>query len=98
LARGPDGHGTRMTVTDPDVPDPLNDPRTLQADPGAYGQGQDLASTDDDAASTGADELAAGQDAAGEAGAAEATGAGLVEDEAFGAPVVGGAWSETPNT
>src|ERR671916_669605 len=33
-----------MTVTDPDVPDPLNDPRTLQADPGAYGQGEDLAS------------------------------------------------------
>ena len=27
-----------MTVTDPDVPDPLNDPRTLQADPGAYGE------------------------------------------------------------
>jgi hypothetical protein len=24
-----------MGVTDPDVPDPLNDPRTLQADPGA---------------------------------------------------------------
>ncbi|MDP9430571.1 MAG: hypothetical protein M3Q47_17685 [Actinomycetota bacterium] len=87
-----------MSVTDPDVPDPLTDPRTLQADPGAYGQGQDLASTDDDAASTGADELAVGPDAAGEAGAAAATGAGLVEDEAFGPPVVGGAWVETPNT
>jgi hypothetical protein len=49
-----------MTVTDPDVPDPLNDPRTLQADPGAYGQGEDLASGEDDPASTGEDELAAG--------------------------------------
>jgi hypothetical protein len=47
-----------MTVTDPDVPDPLNDPRTLQADPGALGQGEDLASTEDDAVSTGEDELA----------------------------------------
>ena len=39
-----------MTVTDPDVPDPLNDPRTMQADPGAYGQGADLASGEDDPA------------------------------------------------
>jgi hypothetical protein len=46
-----------MTVTDPDVPDPLNDPRTMQADPGAYGQGADLASGEDDAASTGEEEL-----------------------------------------
>ena len=51
-----------MTVTDPDVPDPLNDPRTTQADPGAYGQGADLASTEDDATATGEDELQAGQD------------------------------------
>jgi len=49
-----------MTVTDPDVPDPLNDPRTAQADPGAYGQGADLASGEDDPASTGEEELAAG--------------------------------------
>jgi len=47
-----------MSVTDPDTPDPLNDPRTLQADPGALGQGEDLASTGDDEVSTGADELA----------------------------------------
>ena len=47
----------RMTVTDPDVPDPLNDPRTLQADPGAYGEGADLASTEDDDAATGDEEL-----------------------------------------
>ena len=53
-----------MTVTDPDVPDPLNDPRTLQADPGAYGQGEDLASGEDDPASTGEDELAARRDLA----------------------------------
>ena len=87
-----------MTVTDPDVPDPLNDPRTLQADPGAYGQGEDLASTEDDASSTGEDELTAGRDAADDAGGGDVTGAGLVEDEGFGPPVVGGAWSETPNT
>jgi hypothetical protein len=87
-----------MTVTDPDVPDPLNDPRTLQADPGAPGQGGDLASTEDDAASTGEDALAAGQDAADDAGGGDVTGSGLPEDEAFGPPVVGGAWSETPNT
>ena len=37
-----------MTVTDPDTPDPLNDPRTTQADPGANGQGDDLASAGDD--------------------------------------------------
>jgi hypothetical protein len=47
-----------MTVTDPDVPDPLNDPRTLQADPGAVAEGEDLASTEDDAVATGEDELA----------------------------------------
>jgi hypothetical protein len=50
-----------MTVTDPDVPDPLNDPRTNQADPGAYGQGDDLASGEDDPAATGEEELAADQ-------------------------------------
>jgi len=47
-----------MSVTDPDVPDPLNDPRTLQADPGAHGQGDDLASGGDDPATGGEDELA----------------------------------------
>jgi hypothetical protein len=47
-----------MTVTDPDVPDPLNDPRTLQADPGAYGEGEDLASGEDDPIATGEEELA----------------------------------------
>ncbi len=87
-----------MSVTDPDVPDPLNDPRTLQADPGAYGQGGDLASTEDDPAATGEDELVAGRDAADDAGAGDVTGTALAEDEAFGPPVVGGAWSETPNT
>ena len=51
-----------MTVTDPDVPDPLNDPRTMQADPGAYGQGADLASGEDDPAATGEEELAADPD------------------------------------
>ncbi|HLM07176.1 MAG TPA: hypothetical protein VK402_18515 [Blastococcus sp.] len=55
-----------MTVTDPDVPDPLNDPRTLQADPGAYGQGEDLASAEDDPAATGEDELASGRTEADE--------------------------------
>jgi hypothetical protein len=54
-----------MTVTDPDVPDPLNDPRTLQADPGAVAEGEDLASTEDDAVATGEDELT-GDDATGD--------------------------------
>ncbi|KQS58661.1 hypothetical protein ASG36_11570 [Geodermatophilus sp. Leaf369] len=53
-----------MTVTDPDVPDPLNDPRTTQADPGALGEGADLASTEDDAVTAGEDELV--EDPAGE--------------------------------
>ena len=56
-----------MTVTDPDVPDPLNDPRTTQADPGAYGQGADLASGEDDPAATGEEELAAEQAETGDA-------------------------------
>ena len=57
------GHASGMTVTDPDTPDPLNDPRTLQADPGALGQGEDLASTEDDPIAAGEDELATGQTA-----------------------------------
>ena len=77
----PPGTGRGMSVTDPDVPDPLNDPRTLQADPGAYGQGEDLASTEDDAVSTGEDELFAGRDEA---------------DDAGGGDVTGGAFSEAP--
>jgi hypothetical protein len=72
---------TRMTVTDPDVPDPLHDPRTEQPDPGAYGQGADLASAEDDPAATGEDELAAGQTDA---------------DDAGGGDVTGGAFSEAP--
>lgn len=63
-----------MTVTDPDVPDPLNDPRALQADPGAVTQGEDLASTEDDAAATGEDELAAGRTEADDAGGGDVTG------------------------
>ena len=76
-----------MTVTDPDVPDPLNDPRTLQADPGAVAEGEDLASTEDDATTSGADELtdagagtAAGAADAGGAGAGPATGGLLPGD------------------
>jgi hypothetical protein len=49
-----------MSVTDPDTPDPLNDPRTTQADPGAVAEGADLASAGDDPDVTGDDELAAG--------------------------------------
>jgi hypothetical protein len=63
-----------MTVTDPDVPDPLNDPRTTQADPGAYGEGADLASAEDDPAATGEEELTAGRDAADDAGGGDVTG------------------------
>ena len=77
-----------MTVTDPDVPDPLNDPRTLQADPGAYGQGGDLASTEDDATSTGEDELADGEPGAGRDAA----------DDAGGGDVTGGTSSEAPRS
>ncbi len=47
-----------MTVTDPDVPDPLSDPRTTQPDPGARAEGEDLASAEDEPTSTGEDELA----------------------------------------
>ena len=67
-----------MTVTDPDVPDPLNDPRTLQADPGAVAQGEDLASTQDDATAPGEDELQAGRNEADDAGGGDVTG-GAVE-------------------
>ena len=62
-----------MTVTDPDVPDPLNDPRTLQADPGAVAECEDLASAEDDAASTGEDELAGARTAEDEAGGGDVT-------------------------
>jgi hypothetical protein len=67
-----------MTVTDPDVPDPLNDPRTLQADPGAYGEGEDLASGEDDPASTGEDQLTAGRNGADDAGGGDITGGALL--------------------
>jgi hypothetical protein len=63
-----------MTVTDPDVPDPLNDPRTLQADPGAVAEGEDLASAADDPAATGEDELAAGRTEADDAGGGDVGG------------------------
>ncbi|MGY1725319.1 hypothetical protein [Blastococcus sp. SYSU DS0533] len=68
-----------MTVTDPDTPDPLNDPRTLQADPGAYGEGADLASAEDDPAATGEDELPASDDLADEAGGGDVTGGAFGE-------------------
>jgi len=68
------GHAGDMTVTDPDVPDPLNDPRTLQADPGAVAEGEDLASTEDDEVAAGEDELQAGQTPAGDAGGGDVTG------------------------
>jgi hypothetical protein len=74
-----------MTVTDPDVPDPLNDPRTLQADPGALGQGEDLASTEDDEVASGEDELATSRTVEDEAGDGDVTG---------GSP--GGAIAEAP--
>lgn len=63
-----------MTVTDPDTPDPLNDPRTLQADPGAYGEGEDLASTADDPSSTGEEELPTSANLLDEAGGSDVTG------------------------
>ncbi|TFV67757.1 UNVERIFIED_ORG: hypothetical protein E4P37_01300 [Bacillus sp. AZ43] len=63
-----------MTVTDPDVPDPLNDPRTLQADPGALGQGENLASAEDSPEAAGEDELATSQNLPDEAGGGDVTG------------------------
>ena len=81
-----------MTVTDPDVPDPLNDPRTSQADPGAYGQGADLASGEDDPAATGEDELAAGRTEEDDAGGGDVTGGGL--PTMGGVPDSGGAEPE----
>ncbi len=87
-----------MTVTDPDVPDPLNDPRTLQADPGAYGQGGDLASTEDDAVSTGEDDLT-DDDLADDDLAEEDLVAGRdAADDAGGGDVTGGASSEAPRS
>ncbi|SFK40967.1 hypothetical protein [Geodermatophilus ruber] len=68
-----------MRVTDPDVPDPLNDPRARQADPGAYGQGEDLASTADDPAVTGEEELAAGRTETDDAGGGDVTGGAVPE-------------------
>ncbi len=61
-----------MSVTDPDTPDPLNDPRTTQADPGAVAEGADLASAGDD-------ELAAGGTEDDDAGGGDVTGGGLPE-------------------
>jgi hypothetical protein len=81
LARGAPGMERSMTVTDPDTPDPLNDPRTLQADPGAYGEGADLASAEDDATSAGEDELPTSR---------------TLEDEARGSDVTGGASGDNP--
>ncbi|WP_347058404.1 hypothetical protein ABC795_16945 [Blastococcus sp. HT6-30] len=72
-----------MTVTDPDVPDPLNDPRTLQADPGALGEGEDLASAADDPVAAGEDELAT---------------SATPEDGPGGGDVTGGAFSDGPST
>jgi hypothetical protein len=77
-----------MTVTDPDSPDPMNDPRTTQADPGAYGEGADLASTGDDPAATGDEELAAGATEADDAGGGDAAGGGLPAEG--GVPSTGG--------
>ncbi len=74
MARRAAGHGAGMTVTDPDVPDPLNDPRTLQADPGAYGEGEDLASAADDPVASGEEELAAGRTEADDAGGGDVPG------------------------
>ena len=63
-----------MTVTDPGVPDPLNDPRTTQADPGTVGQGADLASAGEDELGADDPETAAGQTLADDAGGGDLTG------------------------
>jgi hypothetical protein len=83
-----------MSVTDPDVPDPLNDPRTLQADPGAYGEGADLASAEDDATASGEEEIVEEQLAAEGDLAAGRNPA----DDVGGGDVTGGAFSEAPSS
>ncbi len=77
-----------MTVTDPDVPDPLNDPRTTQADPGALGEGADLASAGDDPVTSGEDELTTDDP--------ETTAGRTPADDAGGGDVTGGAFSGAP--
>ena len=89
----------RMTVTDPDVPDPRGEPRTLQADPGAYGEGADLASTEDDESATGEEELAdeqlaAERDLAAGWNVPDHAGGG----DAGGGDGTGGAFSEAPSS
>jgi hypothetical protein len=74
-----------MTVTDPDVPDPLDDPRTTQADPGALGEGADLASAGDDPVTSGEDELTTDDP--------ETTAGRTPADDAGGGDVTGGAFS-----
>jgi hypothetical protein len=74
-----------MTVTDPDVPDPLDDPRTTQADPGALGEGADLASAGDDPVTSGEDELTTDDP--------ETTAGRTLADDAGGGDVTGGAFS-----
>ncbi len=74
-----------MTVTDPDVPDPLNDPRTTQADPGALGEGADLGSAGDDPVTSGEDELTTDDP--------ETTAGRTLADDAGGGDVTGGAFS-----
>jgi hypothetical protein len=76
-----------MTVTDPDVPDPLHDPRTTQADPGALAQGADLASAGDDPAPAGEDEP--GDDTGTTAGR-------TVADDAGGGDALGGERPDAP--
>src|SRR3954452_22200768 len=85
LIRAYHGHATGMTVTDPDVPDPLNDPRTTLDEPGAVaegagpaasagGPGADLASPGDAPTATGEDDLTAGRTEADDAGGGDVTG------------------------
>ena len=57
-----------------ELPDPLNDPRTLQADPGAYAEGADLASAADDPSASGAEELDTSRTEADEGGGGDVTG------------------------
>ncbi|MPQ98831.1 hypothetical protein GB931_13055 [Modestobacter sp. I12A-02628] len=82
-----------MTVTDPDVPNPLEDPRTLQADPGAVAEGEDLASAADDDVASGEQELA--EEAQG---AEELPTSATEQDEAGGGDVTGGAADGLPGS
>jgi hypothetical protein len=72
-----------MSVADADFPDPLNDPRTTQADPATLGQGADRTADDQAADGTG---TTGGQTLADDAGGGDVTGGDVTGGEGSEAP------------